>query len=105
MFVVKEYISLEGKNYFRIWIGDLEKSSKAKIQARIFRVLQGNLGNYKSLGGGVFELKIDFGPGFRVYFGKDGDRVIILLLGGDKSGQKNDIKKSKALWVEYLRRK
>ena len=64
----------------------------------------GNLSNTKSLGGGVIESKIDFGPGYRVYFGKDGKHLIILLGGGTKKGQSKDIQKAKALWQEYKRR-
>lgn len=104
-FTIKEYVSINGKNYFRSWIEDLEKTSRAKIQARIFRVELGNLGNYKKLGDGVSELKIDFGPGFRVYFGEEDGQIILLLIGGDKSSQKKDIQKAKDLWAENLGRK
>jgi putative addiction module killer protein len=103
--LIKEYVSLGGKNYFRLWLDDLEKSSRSKIQARLFRVELGNLGNYKKLGDGVSELKIEFGPGFRVYFGEEDGQIILLLIGGDKSSQKKDIQKAKALWAENLGRK
>lgn len=103
--IIKEYVSLNGKNYFRLWLDDLEKTSRAKIQARLFRVELGNLGNYKKLGGGVSELKIDLGPGFRVYFGEEDGQIILLLVGGDKSSQKKDIIKAKALWAENIGRR
>jgi len=61
----------------------------------------GNLGHCRSVGGGVVELKIDFGPGFRIYFGQDGDKIIVLLVGGDKRTQPTDIKRAKEYWVDY----
>lgn len=75
--------------------------AKAVIQKRLTRVGLGNFGDYKSVGEGVYELRIDFGPGYRVYFGNDGDTVVILLCGGDKSTQANDIRRAQALWAEY----
>jgi putative addiction module killer protein len=65
----------------------------------------GNLGVCESVGDGVFELKIDFGPGYRVYFGYKTDKVLILLLGGCKKGQQKDIDKAKEYWHEYLSQK
>ena len=61
----------------------------------------GNLGNIRSLGDGVSELKVDFGPGYRVYFGEDGPRVVVLLIGGDKGSQQRDIAKAKDYWRDY----
>jgi putative addiction module killer protein len=61
----------------------------------------GNLGNTRALGTGVSELKIDFGPGYRVYYGEDGPTIVVLLLGGDKSSQERDIEKAKAFWEDY----
>lgn len=66
---------------------------------------QGNLSNVKGVGSGVFEYKIDFGPGYRVYFGKDGDRVVILLGGGTKKRQRKDIAEAQQLWKEYKAQK
>ena len=80
-------------------------TTKARIQARILRIESGNLGDHKSVGGGVGELRIDFGPGYRVYFGKDGATLILLLIGGDKGSQGKDIKRARALWSEYLKGK
>lgn len=79
--------------------------AKQKIQARLARVRLGNLGDCASVGEGVLELKINFGPGYRVYFGQDGVEVIILLCAGDKSTQNSDIKKAKTYWSEYKRGK
>ena len=66
---------------------------------------QGNLSNAKSVGAGVLEYRIDFGPGYRVYFGRDGDALIILLGGGTKTRQQKDIRTCRDLWQEYRRRK
>jgi putative addiction module killer protein len=74
---------------------------RAIIRARLERVRLGNLGDCKDVGDGVSELRIAFGPGYRVYFGQDGLRVIVLLIGGDKASQKKDIERAKLLWLEY----
>ena len=71
----------------------------------VTRMEQGNLSNARGVGAGVHELRIDFGPGYRVYFGRDGDRLVILLGGGTKKRQQGDIRKAQALWKDYKRRK
>jgi len=68
-------------------------------------VKQGNFSSVKSVGGGVFEVKIDFGPGYRIYFGKDGDAFIVLLGGGTKKRQQLDIEAARALWKTYKRKR
>ncbi|QQR91041.1 MAG: type II toxin-antitoxin system RelE/ParE family toxin [Myxococcales bacterium] len=84
------------------WLGALkDKRARAKIRARINRLELGNFGDCKSVGGGVSELRISFGPGYRVYFGRDGQTVVVLLCGGDKSSQARDIEKAKLYWKEY----
>lgn len=82
-------------------LGLKDLKSRAIIRARIERLRLGILGDCKSVGDGVFELRVQFGPGFRVYFGQDGQRVVVLLCGGDKGSQKKDIAKAKLLWGEY----
>lgn len=72
---------------------------------RIDRLSLGNLGDGKPVGSGVQELRIDFGPGYRVYIGQDGARLILLLCGGDKSSQAKDIQAAHAYWADYKRRK
>ena len=92
----------EGKCPFSNWLLTLKDvKGRAAIRARLERVRLGNLGDCKSIGDGVSELRISFGPGYRVYFGQDGPTLIVLLCGGDKSTQKRDIAKSKLLWMEY----
>lgn len=100
--IIKEYISKDGKNHFREWNNSLkDKKAKVKIDIRIARLRLGNFGDTKSVGDGVYELRIHFGPGYRIYYGLDGDRIVLLLCGGDKKTQKKDIKKASAFWEEY----
>jgi putative addiction module killer protein len=99
---IREYVSVEGKNYFREWLDSLTVPVRARIQARILRFETGNLGDHKSVGEGVWEGRIMFGPGYRIYFGKEGRSIILLLLGGDKSSQTGDIRKARQFWKEYL---
>lgn len=99
---IKEFLSADGKSYFRKWLDGLDVRIKARIQARIMRFEQGNLGDHKSLGGGVWEVRVAIGPGYRIYFGKEGSSIILILLGGDKSSQSGDIRKARLLWKEYL---
>ena len=73
----------------------------AVIDARLARVRRGNFGDAKSVGDGVHELRIDFGPGYRVYFGREGSRIVILLCGGAKKSQQRDIATAKRYWKEY----
>jgi putative addiction module killer protein len=87
------------------WLYSLrDQRAKAKIRARLDRVENGNLGDCKSLGEGVFELRIDYGPGYRIYFGQEGITIIILLCGGDKSTQEQDIGKAQEYWKDYRSR-
>lgn len=89
---------------FSLWLNALrDKVARKRILARLRRLEQGNLGDHKSVGDGISELRLFFGAGYRVYFGEDGDTIIILLLGGDKSSQTQDIKNAKAYWQEYLK--
>ncbi|NEQ98953.1 MAG: type II toxin-antitoxin system RelE/ParE family toxin [Cyanothece sp. SIO2G6] len=83
---------------FASWFKELrDRRAKARIQARIDRMSLGNLGDFKAVGDGVCEIRIHYGPGYRVYYKKQGDMIIILLCGGDKSSQVSDIKKAKQI--------
>ena len=75
---------------------------RKRILARVARLEQGNYGDCEAVGEGVMELRLFFGPGYRVYFGEDTNSIVILLCGGDKGSQKQDIKQAKAYWKEYL---
>ena len=80
-------------------------ASTHRVAIAVTRMAQGNLSSIKSVGAGVFERVIDFGPGYRVYLGKDGDRLVILLGGGTKKRQSTDIANAQTLWKDYKRRK
>jgi putative addiction module killer protein len=99
--ILKTYESAEGKEFFWSWLNGLrDLAGAAKIKVRLNRAEQGNYGDCSTVGEGVKELKIDFGPGYRVYFGEDANDVI-LLGGGDKSTQSADIVKAKERWRDY----
>jgi putative addiction module killer protein len=87
-FVVREYVEDSGRIPFRDWLTELDKVTRARVQARILRFETGNVGDHKDVGAGVLEARLDFGPGYRVYFGRKGRELVLLLLGGDKGSQK-----------------
>ncbi len=100
-FQIKEYITGAGSCPFRDWLETLAKSIKARIQARVFRFEAGNFGDCKPVGSGVYEARLDFGPGYRVYFGIATRRLVILLIGGEKKRQNRDISKAKEYWTTW----
>jgi putative addiction module killer protein len=102
---VREYVDESGKSPFRAWFDRLNAEAAAKVATGLFRIEQGNLANVKGLGAGVFEHRIDFGPGYRVYFGRDGSTIVILLGGGTKKRQQRDILVAKTRWQDYKRRR
>lgn len=86
------YKTAEGKAPFKVWLESLrDVNGRAKIRVRLDRARLGNLGDHKPVEEGVWELRIDYGPGYRVYFAKEGNRLILLLIGGDKDAQRCDI--------------
>lgn len=102
---IQTYETLEGRIPFEEWLDSLrDREGKAKIKARLQRVALGNLGDCKSVGESVLELRIDYGPGYRVYWGEIGLTIILLLCGGDKSTQDRDIRKAKEYWIEFRSR-
>ena len=97
MIEVREYLNPDGKAPFSIWLKNLrDQKTRARILTKLNRVRLGNFGDCKSLGDGVFELRMPFGPGYRMYFGREKNQVILLLLDGDKSTQEKDIERAKA---------
>ena len=81
MIEVREYVDTEGRSPFTKWLFGLNVQAAAKVATALERISDGNLSKVKSVGGGVLEFKIDFGPGYRIYFGRDGERLVILLGG------------------------
>jgi putative addiction module killer protein len=102
-FVVREYIDDGGRIPFSEWLGGLDTVTRARVQARVLRFELGNLGDHKDVGGGVWEARLDFGPGYRLYFGRHGREVVLLLTGGDKKSQKKDIRQAREFWTKYLK--
>jgi len=99
---VENYVRSDGSCPFEDWMTSLrDQQARARIRTRIARIRLGNLGNCEPVGGGVLELKIDYGPGYRVYFGQVGTKLVILLCGEDKSSQSEDIKKAIEYWEDY----
>jgi putative addiction module killer protein len=99
------YENSSGACPFEDWLEALrDAKGRAQIQVRLDLLEQGNLGDCRPVGDGLKELRIDLGPGYRVYFAEDGPRIILLLAGGDKSTQTKDIKNAKKFWKEYQRR-
>lgn len=89
-------------NPYRKWFENTrDLKTKARIEVRLSRIELGNFGDHKPVGDGIFELRFTFGSGYRVYYGLDGESVVLLLLGGDKNTQTNDIQKAKKYWSDY----
>jgi putative addiction module killer protein len=100
MLTVREYLDESGHSPFRDWLNRLDLSVRARVQVRILRFELGNLGDHKQVGGGVWEARLAFGPGYRVYFGKSSRELVLLLLGGDKDSQRKDITRAREYWTE-----
>lgn len=101
---ILEFLDPSGRSPFNDWLlGLKDRKARAIIRTRLNRVRMGNLGNVRAVGKGVSELKIPFGPGYRIYFGMEQSALVVLLCGGDKSSQKDDIKQAQQLWAEYMR--
>ena len=102
MIEIIEYLDRYDTSPFAKWFDELESRAAAKVTTAITRVACGNFSNVKGVGSGVFEFCIDYGPGYRVYFGKDGDRLVILLAGGTKKRQQRDIDAAQERWICLL---
>ena len=99
------YRTREGRTPFNEWLDELDDQNiVARVLARLARVRRGNLGDCKSVGEGVSELRVDYGPGYRVYFAQKGQTLVILLCGGDKRTQEKDIQRAKQYWHDFKQR-
>jgi len=105
MIIVEEYITIDGKSPFADWFNSLNSHAANKVNVCLTRIEQGNCSSLKPIKGAFQEMIIDWGPGYRVYIGKDGDKLIILLGGGTKKHQQRDINHAQWLWDEYKQRK
>ena len=100
---VREYVSASGQCPYRTWLDALDEVVRARIQARILRFEQGNLGDCKRVSNGLYEARFMFGSGYRVYFGMRKGELLLLLCGGDKRTQRRDIHRALAYWTDYLK--
>ena len=105
MLSVLEYLGGAGSSPFAKWFQTLDAVAAAKVTTAVRRLELGNFSNVKGVGARVFEDRIDFGPGYRVHFGKDGDAVVILLGGGTKKRQDRDIAIAQERWADYRKRR
>lgn len=102
---VVQYEKADGECPFANWFDALETQAALKVRAAIARMESGNFGDVKSVGDGVSERRIDWGPGYRIYFGRDGSELVVLLVGGTKKRQQTDIRSAKENWADYKKRK
>jgi putative addiction module killer protein len=105
MFELRGYVDENGNRRFAKWFEGLDDNAAARVTIALTRMEHGNFSNAKGAGAGVYEYRIDFGPGYRIYFGKDGERIVILIGGGTKKRQQKDIAAAQACWLDYKRRK
>ncbi|AWV20023.1 putative cytosolic protein (plasmid) [Roseomonas mucosa] len=102
---LRYYLAGDGKGPFETWFVTLDSQARAKVTVALARLEQGNTSSLKGVGEGVLESRIDWGPGYRVYLGRDGDTLVILLTGGTKKRQQRDIDAAQAMWADYRRRR
>jgi putative addiction module killer protein len=102
---IRQYVDRQGRTPFLKWLDALSDAAQARVATALGRLEEGNRSSVKSVGGGVHELRINFGPGYRVYFGWDGEQIVILLVGGSKKRQQAEIVTAKTLWREFKSRK
>jgi putative addiction module killer protein len=105
MFELRYYVDSDKASPFEHWFSDLDAAAAAKVSVALARLEQGAVSSVKGVGDGVLEFKIDWGPGYRVYFGRDGEALIVLLTGGTKHRQRRDIEVAKAHCADYKRRR
>lgn len=105
MYDLRHYLSQDGQDLFARWLDSLrDKQAQARVAARLMRLNNGNFGDCRPVGSGVWELRIDWGAGYRVYYAIAGKRVILLCEGGDKRTQSADIERAIERWQEWQQR-
>jgi putative addiction module killer protein len=105
MHQIDDYLTTEGKDPFKDWLEGLtNRQARARVAVRVQRMAAGNFGDCKPVADGVWELRIDHGPGYRVYYAQAGKKLILLLIGGDKRKQQADIETAVAYWKDWNRR-
>ena len=102
---LREYLDEHGKSPFARWFKNLDAQTAVRVRVALARLEMGGAADIKGLGGGVFEYRLHFGAGYRIYFGKEGDALVILLIGGSKQRQSTDIANAKTLWRDHEDRK
>ena len=107
MFEIRTYQTADGSRPYDEWLLGLDAVARKRVRDRVARISLGAFGDCKTLSdaGGMCELRLKFGPGSRVYYGKDGATIVLLLCGGDKATQKRDVAKAAGYWKEYRERK
>ena len=105
MLELRYYLAGDGRSPFEEWFSGLDAVAGAKVSVALARLEQGILSSVKPVGEGVLEYRINWGPGYRVYFGRDGEVLLILLRGGTKKRQQRDIDAARELWADYKRRR
>jgi putative addiction module killer protein len=105
MLEVREYHTAAGESPFRRWFETLNREAALKVSTALAKIEAGNLGDVKPVSGGVSEARIHFGPGYRVYLGRDGEKLILLLGGGAKKRQQADIRTAQSRWQDYKKQK
>ena len=99
---IEVYETLNGQVPFTEWFASIQDiKTQTRIRGRLDRLETGNFGDCESVGSGVFELRLHFGPGYRIYFGEVGRTIVLLLCGGDESTQARDIQRAKTYWLEH----
>ncbi len=98
---IEVYTDEKGNSPFEEWLFSFDTSTQLRITSRLDRMRDGNFGDSKTLREGIYELRLHFGSGYRVYYGKVGKRIVLLLCGGDKGSQQRDIKRAMKYWEDY----
>ena len=102
---IREYVTQDDRSPFGEWFAGLGSPASEKVAAALYRLGIGNLSNVKSVGSGVLEFRINFGPGYRIYFSRDGAMIVVLLGGGTKQRQERDIRQAIERWADYRGRR